>query len=338
MFIDAVKMTLSAGKGGNGIVAWRREKFIPKGGPAGGNGGRGGAIVLRTTPQLFSLEHFRNRRHICAENGASGGTNQQQGRSGKDLVLEVPCGTLVKDAKTQEILFDLKDKDEQVLICRGGRGGMGNVCFKSPTHQAPNICTEGSPGEILDIELELKLIADVGLVGMPNAGKSTLMKAITYVPVKIAAYPFTTLYPNLSYVQFDDYSRILVADIPGIIKDAHVDKGLGLSFLRHIERTSILLFVIDVSGFEGRAPLEDYSTLLQEIREYNPALLKKPHLIVLNKIDAEEAEEQAELFRSLLPPNHAKIFEISALKREGLTPLLEALKQMQQITASESAR
>lgn len=245
MFIDSVKITLRAGSGGNGVVAWCREKFIPKGGPVGGNGGKGGSITLKTDVHVLSLESFRNRRLLSAESGQAGGGNLRKGRNGEALLLKVPCGTLVKNAATGEILYDLTEEGQECVICRGGKGGKGNACFKSPTHQAPAICTLGEEGESIEVELELKLIADVGLIGFPNAGKSTLMTKMTHVPVKIGAYPFTTLYPNLSYVQFDDYSRVLVADIPGLIEDAHLDKGLGISFLRHIERSSVLLFVLD---------------------------------------------------------------------------------------------
>jgi GTP-binding protein len=196
MFIDSVTLTFAAGKGGNGAVAWRREKFIPKGGPAGGNGGRGGSIIFRTSSQVVSLEDFRNRRIIKADHGAAGGGANKQGRTGKDLVLSIPCGTLIKDAVTKEVLYDFTKPDEEWILCKGGIGGKGNSCFKSPTNQAPNICTEGTAGESKEVELELKLIADIGLVGIPNAGKSTLLTAITHVPVKIGAYPFTTLHPN----------------------------------------------------------------------------------------------------------------------------------------------
>jgi GTPase len=328
MFIDSVIVNLTAGKGGNGVVAWRREKYIPKGGPAGGNGGRGGSIILRADPQMLSLEAFRNRRLLRAENGGSGGTNQKQGHSGDDLILSVPCGTLVKDVETREVLFDFTEKGQELPICRGGRGGKGNVCFKSPTNQAPNICTEGTLGETREVELELKLIADIGLIGMPNAGKSTLMSKITHVPVKIAAYPFTTLSPNLSYIQCEDYSRILVADIPGIIKDAHLDKGLGLSFLKHIERTSALVFVVDISGFEERNPFEDFMILQEELKMYDPELLKKPFLVALNKIDAEGAQEQALNFRSRSTFDPSLIFEISALEEQGIPPLINAMQKL----------
>jgi GTP-binding protein len=328
MFVDSVKITLRAGKGGNGVVAWRREKYIPKGGPVGGNGGKGGSIVFKTDSHVLSLEGFRNRRLINAENGMPGAGNLQKGRNGKDLVLTVPCGTLVKDASSGEVLFDFTDLNQEFLICKGGKGGKGNHCFKSPTHQAPNICTPGTDGEAREVELELKLIADVGLIGMPNAGKSTLMSKITYVPVKIGAYPFTTLHPNLSYVQYPDFSRILVADIPGIIENAHLNKGLGLAFLRHIERSSALLFVIDVSGFEGRDPFDDFQVLQNEIRAYHPEILEKPFLVALNKIDQEGAEEHLKNFYQKYPFPKETLFPISALQKEGIAPLLEGVAKL----------
>jgi GTP-binding protein len=331
MFTDSVTLTLRAGKGGNGVVAWRREKFIPKGGPCGGNGGRGASIILKTDGHIPSLEDFRNRRLIAAEDGQPGGGNLRQGRTGKDLILKVPTGTLVKDVKTGEILHDFTEADQEWVICQGGKGGKGNNCFKTPTHQAPNICTLGTDGETREVQLELKLIADIGFIGMPNAGKSTLMRQITHVPVKIAAYPFTTLFPNLSYVQFDDYSRILVADIPGIIEDAHQNKGLGISFLKHIERSSALVYVIDISGMEGRDPREDFRVLQNELKEYRPDLLEKPFLVALNKIDTEDAAEHAQLFREEYPYAPDTLFEISAMSGIGVDPLLEAMRRLAQL-------
>ncbi len=328
MFIDSVKITLRAGNGGNGVVAWRREKYIPKGGPVGGNGGTGGFILLKTDSHVCSLEGFRNRRLIHAENGMPGGGNLRKGRNGLNLTLTVPCGTLVKDLKTGEILFDFTDENQEYLICKGGKGGKGNHCFKSPTNQAPNICTPGTEGEVKEIELELKLIADVGLIGMPNAGKSTLMSQITYLPVKIGAYPFTTLFPNLGMIRFEDHSRILVADIPGIIEDAHLNKGLGFAFLRHIERSSALLFVIDVSGFEQRDPLDDFRVLRNELQAYNPEILKKPFLVVLNKTDQEGAEEHLQAFIEKYPFDKDTLFPISALLKQGIKPLIAAVRQL----------
>jgi len=324
MFVDRVKVKLIAGKGGNGIVSWRRERFISKGGPNGGNGGRGGAIIFEADPSYYSLEAFRHRRILRGQNGQQGGPNLQQGRSGSNLVLKVPFGTLVKDSESGEILFDFTEESPTWTACTGGRGGKGNNCFKSSTNRAPNICTPGKPGEEKKFELELKLIADVGLVGMPNAGKSTLMSKITHAHVKIGAYPFTTLSPNLSYIQCEDYTRILVADIPGIIKNAHLNKGLGLEFLKHIERTSVLLFILDsVPDEEERSPIQDFETLRSEIEAYNPQMLTKPFVIVLNKIDKPGSAENIAAFKESYPSN---VFEISALEEQGLSSLLSALQ------------
>lgn len=328
MFIDSVTVTVRAGKGGNGVVAWRREKFIPKGGPFGGNGGKGGSIILKTNENILSLEDFRNRRLVNAENGMPGGGNLRRGRNGKDLILHVPCGTLVKDATTQEVLVDFTDKNQEYILCSGGNGGKGNACFKSPTNQAPNICTPGREGQTCEVQLELKLIADVGFIGMPNAGKSTLLKQITHCPVKIGAYPFTTLYPNLSYIQFEDFSRILIADIPGIIEGAHLDRGLGLSFLKHIERSSVLIYLIDISGMEERDPFRDFQILQDEIKAYKKELLDKPFLVVLNKIDCESATQNIEIFKQKYPYSQTTLFPISAMHREGVASLLEAMQRL----------
>jgi GTP-binding protein len=335
MFVDSITLTLSAGNGGNGVVAWRREKYIPKGGPSGGNGGRGGSVYLKPSHQIFSLEGLRNRRHLRAENGLSGGSNLKQGRDGQDLVIEIPFGTLVKDAKSKEILFDITE-ESQVLLCKGGRGGRGNHSFRSPTHQAPNICTKGTLGESKEIELELKLIADIGLIGMPNAGKSTLMSKITPLKVKIGAYPFTTLYPNLSYIQFEDFSRVLVADIPGLIEGAHEDKGLGISFLRHVERSSALVYVIDISGIEGRDPFDDFQVLQNELKAYQADMLNKPFLVALNKIDAEGAQERIESFRSRYPFSQNSLFEVSALEGKGILSLISAMRNQVMTSANLS--
>ncbi len=335
MFVDAVTLTLAAGKGGNGIVSWRKEKYIPKGGPAGGDGGKGGSIHLVADHQILSLQEYRNTRIIKAESGGSGGRAQKKGKDGKDLTLKIPPGTIVRNAKTKEILFDFTEDKQQFTICKGGKGGKGNIHFKSPTNQAPNICTNGTFGETVDIELELKLIADVGLIGMPNAGKSTLMNKITFVPVKIAAYPFTTLFPNLSYVQFDDYSRILIADIPGIIEDAHENKGLGISFLKHIERTSVLVFIIDISGLEGRDPTHDFKVLQDELKAYDPKMLERPFVVALNKIDEETAEENIKLFKKAYRFDTSTLFEISAMNSIGLVPLIEAVRKLCQATGKK---
>lgn len=329
MFTDRVQVELRAGKGGNGVVAWRREKFIPKGGPSGGNGGRGGSLILEADNQVYSLEWFRNRRLLKAEHGADGSAKNCQGRAGKDLILKVPCGTLVKDS-SGEILFDFTENKQQWTACKGGRGGRGNSSFKTPTNRAPNISTPGTEGENIQVELELKLIADVGLVGFPNAGKSTLISALAHVKVKIAPYPFTTLKPNLGYINYDDYSRICVADIPGIIEGAHRNRGLGFEFLRHIERTRILIFILDASGIDGRNPSDDFSVLLKEIEAYSPEMLSRPYLVVLNKIDAEESKENIKQFHKKHKIKKAHLFEISALTGEGIPKLREALHTMMQ--------
>lgn len=330
MFIDKVELQLSAGKGGNGVIAWRREKYIPKGGPAGGDGGNGGSITLEADPQVHSLEEYRNRRIIKAQNGAAGGSNNCKGKNGQDLTLKVPCGTLVKDLQTKEILFDFTEAGQTWKICQGGRGGKGNTRFKTSTHQAPFFCTEGTEGQASEVELELKLIADVGFVGMPNAGKSTLISALAHIEVKIAPYPFTTLRPNLGIVQFDDFSRILIADIPGIIEDAHADRGLGLSFLRHIERTNALVYLIELAPHQDRDPFGEFLLLRKELEAYSPEMLAKPFLVALNKIDQEETEELAAAFRAQYPYDPATLFEISAKENINVDLFLEALRQLAQ--------
>lgn len=322
MFTDRVIIKFSAGKGGNGVVAWRREKYIPKGGPVGGNGGKGGSIIIRTDVQLPSLESLRNKRIVRAEDGKQGGSSLMRGKNGKDLIVTVPAGTLVKDPKTGRILYDLTENGQEIVLCKGGFGGRGNHCFKSPTNQAPNICTPGKPGQEKEIELELKLIADVGLVGFPNAGKSTFLSAVTSVPVKIGAYPFTTLKPNLAFVR-KGHESLLIADIPGIIEGASRNKGLGLEFLRHIERTRVLLFIVDCSSWEGRKPWEDLAVLQNELHSYDPALLSKPSLVLLNKMDREEAPELAAEFRTHYPDLDP--LEIVAADGTGLKEVLERL-------------
>lgn len=328
MFTDRIEITLEAGKGGNGVVAWRREKFIPKGGPAGGDGGNGGSITIVADEHTFSLQHYRNRRSIRAENGHEGGGAQKKGRSGEALIIKVPVGTLVREEGN--LLCDLVTHGQEFRACEGGKGGKGNINFKTPTRQAPNICTKGTLGESKDIELELKMIADVGLVGFPNAGKSTLLSSITARLVKVGAYPFTTLHPNLSYIEFDDFSRVLIADIPGIIEDAHQNRGLGLAFLKHIERTEVLVYLIDIAGSEGRDPLEDFAILQNELRSYSSDMINKPFLVALNKIDLPEAEENVARFlkETGIPPS--SVFPISADKKEGLPSFVDAMRSLAQ--------
>lgn len=328
MFVDRAKLKLVAGKGGNGVVAWRREKYIPKGGPYGGNGGRGADVVVVADTQISSLGWYRHRRVLKAENGVQGGANLRQGASGKTLLLKVPCGTLIKDLETGEILHDLTEDGQKVVLCQGGKGGRGNASFKTPTRQAPNFATPGREGEEAEVEFELKLIADVGLVGFPNAGKSTLVSSLTFNRVKIGAYPFTTLHPNLGFLKAakgDDayYRKILIADIPGIIEGAHENRGLGLEFLKHIERTRVLVFVLDASGIDGRTPVDDYRVLENELREYNPELLERPRFVLLNKVDTEEAAEHIAEFRKEFPAVDARC--VSALEGEGLGEVIKDL-------------
>ncbi len=323
MFIDKIKLTLSAGRGGDGVVAWRREKFIPKGGPFGGDGGDGGSIYFKVTPEETSLDHLRNQSLIHAENGRSGGGNCRSGRRGKDSLLYLPMGTLVKESKTGRVLFDFVDKNCVKLICKGGKGGKGNYRFKSSTCRAPSFFTKGSLGESGEFELELKLLADVGFIGKPNAGKSSLMKAITSRKVAIGSYPFTTLTPNMAYIDGEGRSRILVADIPGIIEGAHLGRGLGHHFLRHVERSTLLVYVIDISG--NQDPLEDFRLLRHELKKYCSSLADKPFIVALNKIDLEGAADNALLFYQQEPG--LKLFEISALDGTGIALFREALRQ-----------
>lgn len=321
MFVDRVKLQLHAGKGGNGIVAWRREKYIPKGGPSGGDGGNGGSVIFVCDAQLNSLDWYQNRTIQKAENGHQGGQNCRTGRKGKDLLIKVPCGTLITNSQTEEILCDLVKDGEQWVACQGGVGGKGNDRFKTPTNRAPNKATDGKPGEELEVQLELKLIADVGLVGFPNAGKSTLIEKLSNVRVKKAAYPFTTLHPNLGQMRLENFDTVVIADIPGIIEGAHRNKGLGFEFLRHIERTRLLLFVLDASGIDGRDPLQDLKILQEEIRAYNPEMLLRPSLFVLNKLDTEESKEHVDYFLDHAPIDRERLLMISAETGEGVPEL-----------------
>lgn len=323
MFTDKVVIELFAGNGGNGVVAWRREKFIPKGGPSGGNGGKGGSVIIEADVQIPSLDWYRNRRLLKATNGGCGGPNNKQGKQGQDLILKVPCGTLLKDAQTGELIMDFTEDKQRLIMCKGGKGGLGNDFFKTSTNQAPNFSTPGKPGEERKVELELKLIADIGLVGFPNAGKSTFISTVADLDVKTAAYPFTTLKPNLGFVELQDQTRIFIADIPGIIEGAHNNRGLGFEFLRHIERTKMLLFVIDTSGIDGRNPADDFTILLNELEKYNPELLQKPYFVVLNKIDTDEAQENIPAFLEKHGNHASQIRQISAAGKIGTKELVQ---------------
>lgn len=320
MFIDKVRIRTEAGKGGDGVIAWTREKFRPKGGPCGGNGGVGGSVIIQATSNQFDLGRYRNQQIFRAQSGANGAIACRQGESAEDIILLVPMGTIIYDAETQAVLADLGVHGEQFVVCKGGRGGLGNNFFKNSYNPAPMRCTPGKPGEAKEIILELKLIADVGFVGFPNAGKSTLLNALTAARVKVADYPFTTLAPNLSYIEWEDFTRTFIADIPGIIEGASNGRGLGFQFLKHIDRTKSLLFVLDASH---EAPRAQYDVLIKELEAYNPELLSKPKVVVLNKADLITQEAMQEALSSF--PNEVHTVVISALMKENLDSLKQLL-------------
>ncbi len=329
-FVDQVKIYVEAGNGGAGCVSFRREKYVPRGGPDGGDGGDGGDVILIADPQVHTLYDFHHQVHFKAENGRPGRGKKMKGKDGEDLILRVPVGTVVKDAETGEILGDLVKPGQRLLVAKGGKGGRGNAHFATPTRQAPRFAEPGTPGERRWLILELKLIADVGLVGLPNAGKSTFLSVVTSARPKIADYPFTTLEPNLGVVYLPDGETFVVADIPGLIEGAHRGVGLGHDFLRHIERTRVLLFILDIS--RDREIVRDFELLREELRLYNPSLLEKPFLIALNKIDllpeGKRLTEVEEL-RALFPEElRLKIYPISAVTGEGIRPLLYALAEL----------
>ncbi len=317
MFIDIAKISVKAGKGGNGSVAFRREKYVPMGGPDGGDGGDGGSIILEADEGLRTLMDFRYKRHYQAENGEDGRGKKQYGSDGKDLVLRVPTGTLVKDEETNIILADLKTHGQQFVVARGGRGGKGNTRFKNSIRRTPRFAEPGTKGDDREIILELKLLADVGLVGFPNVGKSTILATITSAKPKIANYHFTTLKPNLGVVSIGEGHSYVLADIPGLIEGASEGAGLGLEFLRHVERTRLLLHVIDASGQEDRDPVEDFYKINEELKQYSDKLTDKSQIIVLNKIDLPEAQENLERIKKEFSDKY-EIIEVSAATGDGL--------------------
>lgn len=332
MFVDQVEVTLLAGKGGDGCLSFRREKGVPRGGPDGGRGGDGGSIYLVSDPHLNTLAYFRFHPIIKAPRGAHGRGNNRQGRQGKDIYLKVPVGTVVREKETGEIVFDFIKPNQTFLAVRGGRGGRGNASFATSTHQAPRFREKGFPGEKKSFILELKLIADVGLVGFPNVGKSTLISRISAARPRIAEYPFTTLIPHLGVVDVDETCSFVVADIPGLIEGASQGLGLGSRFLRHVERTKLLVHMIDVSPYSGRDPVEEYHIIRRELAAFNPSLVKRPHVLVANKIDllSPAREEYHRLIRlkELAQDLKLQFFPISALKEEGLVPLVQGLSKM----------
>jgi len=318
-FIDQAEVIIKAGKGGDGIVSFRREKFVPAGGPSGGNGGRGGSIIFKADNNLQTLLDFKFSREISAKDGIKGGPNKRTGARGEDRILKVPCGTEIRDSKTDIILGDLVDHNEQVVIAYGGRGGLGNSHFLSNSNRAPEFCIEGREGEIWHIKLELKLIAQVGIIGLPNAGKSTLITALSSARPKIADYPFTTLIPNLGVVRKPDGNGCLFADIPGLISGAAEGIGLGHDFLRHIERTEILIHLIDVFADD---PLNDFLIIDDELKKYGNGLIDKYRIVVFNKMELVEVKYLKSITKKLENLSKKKVLVISSSLRKGLTQLL----------------
>jgi GTP-binding protein len=324
-FIDEATIIVQSGDGGRGCVSFRRERHIPRGGPDGGDGGNGGNVILKTTSHKRTLYHLQHKKHFRAKNGAPGLGSQKTGGNGTNIILELPPGTIVSDAETGQILYDLVDPGQEVIVAHGGRGGQGNTRFKSSTHRAPKFAQPGEPGQTLTIKLELKLLADVGLMGLPNAGKSTLISILSAAQPKIANYPFTTLTPNLGVVKGPMDEPFVVADIPGLIEGAHMGAGLGIRFLRHVERTRVLVHLIDASAIDPDNPLAPYQTVNRELSKYSEALAQKPQLVVLNKLDVEGAQGLADTFCDALAG--CEVLRISAATHQGLKQLIAAMTQ-----------
>ncbi|HTM47643.1 MAG TPA: GTPase ObgE [Bryobacteraceae bacterium] len=325
MFIDEVRISVKAGDGGNGCLAFRREKYVPHGGPSGGDGGRGGDVYLVASPHQNTLLHFRFNPEHKAERGRHGEGSNRTGHEGKSIELKTPVGTVVYDADTGEKLHDFTEPDERFLVARGGRGGRGNARFATSTHQAPTEHEPGRPGEERRLRLELKLLADVGLVGFPNAGKSTLISRLSAARPKIADYPFTTLEPQLGVVQFDDFRSFVIADIPGLIEGAHLGHGLGIQFLRHVERTRLLAHLIDVSESTGRDPVHDFEIIMGELAAFSEDLARKPMILVATKIDAAQDPARVDALRQLAVDKGFEFFAISSVTGEGLDKLRYAM-------------
>ena len=328
MLIDRAKIHIKAGDGGNGKVAFHREKYVAAGGPDGGDGGKGGDVVFVVDDGLRTLIDFKYKRKYAAEQGEHGGTNGCTGKSGKDLVIKVPPGTIVRDLDTGRILADMIESGQVNIIAKGGKGGAGNQHFATSTRQLPSFARAGNPGDEYQVELELKLIADVGLIGFPNAGKSTILSMTSAATPKIADYPFTTMEPNLGVVSLDEGASFVLADIPGLIEGAHEGVGLGFEFLRHVERTKLLLHVVDVAGVDGREPLDDFRTINEELRKYNPKLAERLQIVAANKMDLAEGRERLESFTKAIEEMGYKVFPISAATNSGI-------KEMIQYTATQ---
>jgi len=327
-FVDEVKIRVKAGDGGNGAVAFRREKYVEKGGPSGGDGGDGGSIVFCTDLRMTTLLDYRFLSQHQAQSGEHGMGSDCYGKKGETLVLKVPLGTLIKDADSGELLGDLSKEGEELLVARGGRGGRGNMHFATSTRQTPRFAEEGTLGEARNLLLELKLLADVGIVGFPNAGKSLLISKISRSRPKVADYPFTTLVPNLGVVAYKNHLSFVVADIPGLVEGASEGVGLGLRFLKHIERCKVLIHLLDASGIlEGRNMLEDYEVLCGELRKFSPSLAKKPQLLVANKLDIPQAREAYAVFAAQMKKKRKRVFPMSAATGEGVEAVVDAVAQ-----------
>lgn len=322
MFVDVVKIYVKAGDGGNGSASFRREKYVPLGGPDGGDGGDGGDVVFVVDNSMRTLLDFKYKKKHIASRGENGGGSKMYGRAGEDLVIKIPPGTLIRDAETNKIIADLTEEGKNAVIAKGGRGGRGNAKFATPTRQAPEFAEPGMPGEERWVVLELKLIADVGLVGFPNVGKSTILSMVTGATPKIANYHFTTITPNLGVVDFPGIKSFVLADIPGLIEGAHEGVGLGIEFLRHVERTKLLIHVIDVSGIEGRDPIEDFEKINEELKLYSEKLSKKPQIVAANKTDITGADENFEKLKAEMDKKNIKLFKISAATNSGLRELM----------------
>ena len=337
MFIDKAKIFVRSGKGGNGSVSFRREKYVPLGGPDGGDGGKGGSIVFKVDTGITTLLDFKYRKKFIAEDGEAGSTSKCYGKNGEDLYITVPMGTIIREAETNKVIADLSHKDDVFVLLRGGKGGKGNAKFATPTRQAPHFAEPGMPGEEMQIVLELKLLADVGLLGFPNVGKSTFLSMTTAAKPKIANYHFTTLKPNLGVVAVEGIEPFVMADIPGIIEGAAEGVGLGIQFLRHIERTRLLIHVVDISGIEGRDPFEDFVKINEELKNYSVKLWDRPQIVVANKTDMLYDEEVFENFKKKVQElGFDKVFKMSAATRDGVDDVIkEAARMLKEIPITE---
>ncbi|EUH63091.1 GTPase obg [Staphylococcus aureus M0896] len=324
MFVDQVKISLKAGDGGNGITAYRREKYVPFGGPAGGDGGKGASVVFEVDEGLRTLLDFRYQRHFKASKGENGQSSNMHGKNAEDLVLKVPPGTIIKNVETDEVLADLVEDGQRAVVAKGGRGGRGNSRFATPRNPAPDFSEKGEPGEELDVSLELKLLADVGLVGFPSVGKSTLLSIVSKAKPKIGAYHFTTIKPNLGVVSTPDQRSFVMADLPGLIEGASDGVGLGHQFLRHVERTKVIVHMIDMSGSEGREPIEDYKVINQELAAYEQRLEDRPQIVVANKMDLPESQDNLNLFKEEIGED-VPVIPVSTITRDNIDQLLYAI-------------